>query len=469
MTGWRRLSVRLVHVNLIRAALSSVPGYLGIVVLGDDGPVWPLVIASVLGLLQALLDLVRVLTTRYQVLPDRVEMRSGWLARRRRTVARDRIRSVDTSARLLHRPFGLRVVHIGTGERESSFALDALGRRDAALLRGELLGEAVRQDADTAIATIRPAWVLYNAVRFWVVFAAVGPAFGLYWLLRVFGVDLRDLYGTLGLGPLRTAVLCVVIAYPLGIAIQAGTFLAEHWRFTLFRDGGTLVTRRGLFDTRTTQHDDRRVRGLAFKEPLVWRWLRLTETMLITTGLRAATESVLPRVPRAEARAAAAALLTDGHRPLEAPLRRHPRGALTRLLIRAVAGPVSVSGVLLAFTLSGAIPGLWWLLPLTALPLTLVLAVAGFRALGHTMAGPYLVLRRGAINRHTVALRRDAVIGWRLRQSVFQRWGGRVTIGVATPAGFYQTYDAGADQALTLIREATPELTPAAPTIGPAV
>ncbi|WP_033344331.1 PH domain-containing protein [Catenuloplanes japonicus] len=464
----RRLSLRLVWVDLIRAAATSVPGYVGIVVLGDDGPVWPLVVASVIGVLRALSDLVRLLTTRYAVHPDRVEMRSGWIARRHRTVARDRIRSVDTGARLMHRPFGLRVVHIGTGERESSFSLDALDRRDAALLRGELLGAVERPAETPAIATIRPAWVLYNAARVWAVFAVVGPAFGIYWFLRLFDVDARELYHLLG------PVWIVALAYPIGILLNAAAFLAENWRFTLFREGDTLVTRRGLFHTRTVQRDDRRVRGVAFKEPLAWRRLRLTETSLITTGLRAESGAgtLLPRLPRAEARAAAAQVLTDGHRPLEAPLRRHPRGALTSLLIRAVAGPVIVSGVLGAFTLSGAIPGPWWALPLSALPVTLLLAVAGFRALGHTMSGPYLVLRRGAVNRHTVALRRDAVVGWKLRQTVFQRWGDRMTVGVATPAGFYEAQDASVDQAMTLMNEArtfTTEVPTAVPAIGPAV
>jgi hypothetical protein len=39
----------VVAVDLVRLAMSAVPGYLGIVVLGDDGPVWPLVIASAVG------------------------------------------------------------------------------------------------------------------------------------------------------------------------------------------------------------------------------------------------------------------------------------------------------------------------------------------------------------------------------------------------------------------------------------
>ncbi|MDR7275401.1 PH domain-containing protein [Catenuloplanes atrovinosus] len=476
MSDWRRLSTRLVAVDLIRAVLSSVPGYLGIVVFGDDGPVWPLVGASVAGVLQALFDLVRVLTTRYRVLDDRVELHSGLLARRRRTVARDRIRSVDTTAKLLHRPFGLRVVRIGTGEQQSSFTLDALDHRAATGLQRDLLhqpdpdagADAVPEPEGDVIVRLRPAWVLINAVRVWAVLAAVGPVFGAYWFLRLFGVDLLDtgerIYAALGLGPVATAALVLAVAYPAGVALQAGAFLAENWRFTLVRDGHTLITRRGLLDTHTAQRDDRRVRGLAFREPLLWRPLRLTETLLITTGLRgvgeAGSATLLPRVRRAEARAVAARVLPDGHRPLEASPHRHPRGALTRRLIRAVAGPMIMSGVLFGFGLSGAIPDRWWPLPLTLLPLTLVLAVAGYRALGHAVAGPYLVLRRGALTRLTVALRRDAVIGWTLRQSLFQRWGGRITIGVSTAAGdrFYHTEDAGTDQAIAFIRQATPEL-----------
>ncbi|MDR7327210.1 MULTISPECIES: PH domain-containing protein [Catenuloplanes] len=464
---WRRLSARLVWVDLIRAALASVPGYVGIVVLGDDGPVWPLVAASVVGVLQAVLDLIRMLTTRYRVLDDRVELHSGWLARRERTVARDRIRSVDTTAKLLHRPFGLRVVRIGTGEQESSFTLEALDARSATRLQDELLhpetGIVDEPDGDV-IARLRPAWVMINAVRVWAVLAVIGPLFAGYWFLRVFGVDLLDtgarLYGALGLGPVWTTVLVVAVAYPAGVAIQAAAFLAENWRFTLTRDGGSLITRRGLLDTHTAHRDEQRVRGLAFKEPLLGRWLRITETLLITTGLRSAGDagsaSLLPRIQRPEARAIAARVLPGGHRPLEARLHRHPRGALTRRLIRAVTGPALLSAALLALP----VPGRWWLLPLALLPLTLVLAVVGYRALGHAVAGPYLVLRRGALSRLTVALRRDAVIGWTLRQSLFQRWGGRITIGVSTAAGdrFYHTEDAGTEQAIAFIRAATPDL-----------
>ena len=48
--------------------------------------------------------------TRYRITGDRVELHSGWIRRQRRSVPRDRIRTVDLTSRLEHRIFGLSVV-----------------------------------------------------------------------------------------------------------------------------------------------------------------------------------------------------------------------------------------------------------------------------------------------------------------------------------------------------------------------
>jgi len=48
----RRLSIRTFYLALVRAVLSLVPSYLGLV-LGDDGPVWVLLTGSLFGLLGA--------------------------------------------------------------------------------------------------------------------------------------------------------------------------------------------------------------------------------------------------------------------------------------------------------------------------------------------------------------------------------------------------------------------------------
>ena len=145
---------------------------------------------------------------------------------------------------------------------------------------------------------------------------------------------------------------------------------------------------------------------------------------------------------------------------MAAELLRHPRGALIRRLGWATYGPGLASAALLLFVLSGALPGWVWPLPLALIPLTLTLAVVAYRALGHAWAAPYLVVRRGALNRRTVALQERAVIGWTLRQSILQRWAGRITPGVSTAAGdrHYEVPDAGLDQALALVSAVTPGL-----------
>jgi putative membrane protein len=480
---WRRLSVRVVYVDLTRVLVALVPGYLGAVVFNDGGPFWPLVIGSCAGVLGAFADFRRWVTTRYRVTPDRVEMRSGWMVKRHRSVGRDLIRSVDSTAKTRHRLFRLRVVHIGSGQAGTSFALDALDQGHAEHLRRQLVtragpvpitdpGDGPEPEAETVIARLRWEWLPLNIVSLWAPFVVALPLFGLYWFLRPFGVDLldvaRDLLPWQSLGLFWSVVLCAAVAFPIGVAGLAGTFLLENWNLVLARVGTAphtaLVTRRGLLNTRTTQRNDERLRGLSFKEPLIWRWLRLAEISVLTTGLGqsggGSTGAILPRIKVAEARELAADVLPDGHRPMEAELLRHPRGALIRRLGWATYGPALVSGALLLFVLSGALPRWVWPLPLALVPVTLALAVAAYRALGHAWAEPYLVIRRGAMNRHTVALQERAVIGWTLRQSILQRWGGRMTAGVSTAAGerHYQAPDAGVDQALAFIAAATPLL-----------
>ena len=485
---WRRLSIRVVYLDLVRVAISLATGYLG-TVLGDD-PVWPLIAGSGAGLLGALVDLIRWRTTRYRITSRRVEMRSGWLGRKHRIVARDRIRSVDSSARLLPRLFGLRTVQVGSGESESSFKLDGLDHQHAVRLHQELMPgqapsatqesegpdsegpESEAGDPEQVIARLRREWVPLNVFTVWSVFAAASPLFGLHWLLRPVGVDLfglgRGLLGWESRGPAWNVVLVLVIAYPIGVLVTTGTFLIGYWNFELVRKGTppdtALVTRRGLLNTQTVQRTDVRLRGIAFEEPLAWRWLRLTETKVIATGLRqigeSATSGVLPRIRLGEARGLAAKILPDGSRPWETALHRHPRGALVRRLGWAVYGPALASGALLLFGLAGALPDWVWPLPLTLVALTVPAAVVAYRSLGHGLAGLYLVVRRGVLKRRTVALQRRAVIGWTLEQSMLQRWGGRMTVGVATAAGgrYYRAPDMSVEQALAFVSGATPEL-----------
>jgi putative membrane protein len=473
---WLRLDIKLFYVNAAKFTISFATG-LTSYFLYESGPVWPLLVVSGISALMTLRDLWRWLFTRYRVTPDRVERRTGLLVREERHVQRDRIRSVSSSAKLRHRLVKLRVVHIGSGEGKhfsAAFKLDALPKEMAARLRRELIPRdaAAPAEREVVIARLRWVWFWYNIFHFWAVLAGVLFLVSLYFTLQTFAVDLVDVIAGLihwaNLGTWRTIGAAVAITFVLGYFSLALDFAAKHWNFELVRttsgeDGTELRTRQGLFTTKTVHREDRRIRGVHLHEPLLWRWIRLTETKVITTGLNASlneSANILPRTPIGDARRAASFVFPDGHRPLEAPLLRHPVGAFRRRLYWATYGPAAAAGLLAWLGATGVVPRSWWPLPLLLLPLTWALAWVAYRTLGHALAGPYLVVRSGAAGRSTTVLQTRAVIGWRLRQTVFQRAGGRMTVGIPTAAGerYYRAIDVSTPQALAFVAGADPKL-----------
>ncbi|GAA0821055.1 PH domain-containing protein [Streptosporangium amethystogenes subsp. fukuiense] len=486
--GWQRLSSRVAWVDGLRFVLSLIPSFLTMFVFDRGFDAWPVLIITVIGTTVSILNLRRWLTTRYRLTVDRVEIRRGVLVRRYRSVPRDRIRTVDTTAKFRHRIAGLRVLHIASGEARTSFKLDAIPKKAAEELRDELLrdrgsadpSEDVNPENDhpapqeTVIARLSWSWVPYNVISIWSFLVA-----GLFLVsagltLQMFDVDLWEVIGNavgwedLGLGwSIAVGATGCFVVGTIGLTI---TFFKEKWNFELVRtttdDGGTaLLTRQGLFNTREVYRDDRRLRGVHISEPLLSRWMGLAETEVISTGLRwipgsDASSSILPRAPIGEARRVAVLVLGDEHRPLEAKLRAHPRAALYRRLIWALYVPGIVAGLLAWLGATGAVPERIWLVLVALMPLTCLLAFVAYRSLGHTLAGPYLVMRSGVVRRNTVVLQCRGVIGWTLSQSLLQRALGLMTIRVSTAAGArsYEIPDVAADQAVTFAHGGTPEL-----------
>lgn len=93
-------------------------------------------------------------------------------------------------------------------------------------------------------------------------------------------------------------------------------------------------------------------------------------------------------------------------------------------------------------------------------PLAVATALDAYRSLGHTLSGHYLVTRSGTVRRSTAALQRTGVIGWTVRQSLFQRRAGLLSITATTAAGggAYTAHDTDASEGLAFASEAVPGL-----------
>ncbi|PSK99201.1 putative membrane protein [Haloactinopolyspora alba] len=505
---WQRLDVRLIWVDVAQSLLSLVPAAVALVVFRVEpswGTLGPVAVIGVVGTVGAVADMLRWTFTRYRVTPDRVERRTGVVVRRHRSVRRDRIRSVDATAKLRHRVAGLRIVNIGAGQQssagESAFVLDAVRRPEAERLRGALLrtrlgdapaapsgatGEsvaatetstAVRPDGAGGVpvevfARLKPSWVVYNVFNAWAYLMALGLTWGGYWTASMFGLDAAGFVGGLAdwdaIGVAWTVVIAVLVVGAVGVVGLAANFFVENWNFELARvpgDDGTLLrTRKGLFTTREVNRDDNRMRGLQISEPVLWRWMGMADTNVVTTGLNLWSlyepTAILPRGPITVARRVAGRVLGVDPSPLEAPLTRHPRAALRRRLWWATSTAAAVTGVLAWLWLTGVVPawtlwagaGLW--------PLGLLGALVAYRALGHTVAGSYLVVRSGLMSRSTVALRRSAVSTIAIRESWLQRRLGLKTVTAMTSAGWgaYRAGDVAAEDAVAFAADAAPGL-----------
>ncbi|MFN3865922.1 MAG: PH domain-containing protein [Demequina sp.] len=488
---WGRLSARMILADLLRTVLSLTPAGIAILVVGVDpswGTLWPVVLIAVWGIIGAVADVMRWAVTRYRVTEHEVQRRTGIVTRRYRSVRRDRIRSVDTSARLLHRIAGLRVVSIGAGQQntagESAFLLDALAVADATQLQDRLLrsspvasdgdgpgGDAAPDEDTQVIATLQWRWVPYNMVTLSSYLFAVGLLWGGYWFLTMFGVDPAPwVWNTLnpdGRGWLAATLIALVVVGVIGATGMAAAFVTGYWKFELARTrsagGSHLRTRRGLLSTREVTRDESRVRGLTISEPLLWRWMAMADTNVVTTGLglwsSAQPSALVPRGPLSVARLVSAEVLGDPD-PLRQPLRPHPSQALRRRLWWATLAGAGALALVAWPVWSGAAPA--WLLwcALGVWPLALVGAVIAYRALGHALVGEYLVVRSGLTSRHHTALRRDAVSTIAVRQSVLQRRLGLASVGAMTSAGWftYQAPDLHAAEAVDFATAAAPGL-----------
>lgn len=211
---WQRLSGRIIWVDLAQIIVTQLPLLIAIWIMNvalDAGTLWPLIGLAAVGLIGAIADAVRWLVTFYRITPSYVELKTGVLFRRHRSIQRDRIRSIDTEAKLRHRVAGLRVVTIGAGQQatedEAALELDALIAADARALRQRLLTAESRRasvevgetsseepeeaDRDTPLqvfARFRPGWMVYNIFNIWAFVMAFGLVAGGTFLLGAFNI-----------------------------------------------------------------------------------------------------------------------------------------------------------------------------------------------------------------------------------------------------------------------------------------
>ncbi|MFE6610999.1 PH domain-containing protein [Amycolatopsis sp. NPDC057786] len=486
--GWSTLDKRTLAVTAVTmtgaAVGAAIPTTAAIV--GGGARFWVALVWVVAGGVVligggVLADLFYWKGVRYRVTPDRLETAFTLVFRSRKSLQRERIRNVDLTANPLHRLFGVAVVTIGTGSNESGgqgrIKLNPVSRAEAERLRADLLrrAETAETDEDAPLAELDRSWIRYAPMSFLTPTLGLAAGGGLMQISEWAGLQKGLIDWVIGLFrgiPLVVAILILLaIAMVVGLLGALGLWIEMWWNFRLDREpGGTLRVRRGLFTTRSISIEERRMRGIDLVEPLGNRISGAARVDAIATGMRRSDDkdktdyhTLLPAAPVATANRVAAAVLREPVSPTEAVrLTGHPRAARGRLLRWWVGSVVVLLAIfaLLGFLLTDVLLVIGATLGVVLLPVSVLLALDAYRNLGHGITGRYLVGRHGTVRRSTFALEREGVIGWTVKQSIFQRRKGLLTVVATTAAGggAYSVYDAGEEQGLLFAEESVPEL-----------
>ncbi|MGW2314563.1 PH domain-containing protein [Actinomadura luteofluorescens] len=375
-------------------------------------------------------------TFTYVLHEDRIEFRRALVGRSVKSIPRDRIRGVDITASLPHRLLRLAVVHIDAGADGGEGELNAVSRNEAERLRGVLLARGAPVPPRRVLGRMRRRWYLYaplSGAYLLTPFALAGSLLGtVYNLGDDLGLITRERVESLGhdvvgLPTLVVLVLAILtlIAMPVMSVIA---FTLFNWDFTVHERDGSVVAERGLLTRRSVSLERRRLRGVELADNPFERAAGVARLGALITGLGDAAQRgrLLPAAPRAAAEALAARVVGN----VPGPLAAHPQAARSRRVVRAVAPPAGV-GVLAVLAGQPWVAGACAAVAVLAVPLGL----DRYRQLGHATDGDRLTVRSGSLRRRQVVVEHSAVIGWRVRQTLFQRRLGLATLFAAVGAG----------------------------------
>ena len=462
---WQRLSPRMLLVHPVHEVLRQLPLLIGTLVLGSatGNPWWGVLVlvASVT------FGILRWFLTTYRIAPEEIQLRSGVLRRTVLSLPRNRIRSVSTDARLLHRLLGLTVLRVSTSQEargDGDFTLDGVAVEQVPRLRAVLLADslAVTQQAGTPgriLARWHPRWLRYSPLSFTglaMIAAAVGIAYqaGAPRALRdstltQSGLDVAQRVGAPAVAAAAIAVLAA------SVVLSVARSLVTYGNLVLRRDGDLLHLEHGLLRVRENTFDMRRLRGGTLREALLVRAFGGARLDAVMTGVNGAGESslLLPPCPAATAQAVLADLIANPD-AVSGPLRGHGPAATRRRWIRALAIP-AVLGIVAAVL---GVPVWAWVAWAACAVCCGLLAADRARSLGHRVSRGWLVARSGSLERHRDCIAGAGIVGWTVRQSWSQRRAGVATLIAATAAGVksYEVIDVPAELAWSIAAAASP-------------
>ncbi len=353
----------------------------------------------------------------YHIEGTTLKVNEGLFVRKKVTVPKNRVQSVDITAGVVQRIFGLVSVKVLTaGNNEAAVDLTAITNEEARLIVETLRGESIAEDGASprsaaqdlpevyaitmnqllaAGATSGQIGVILSVV--FTVFSQFDDMIDIDAIMRAFDQWAPFLANS----TLLIAVTAIVGTWLLAIL---GT-IVTYFNFTLVRKEKELVVRYGLLKTKQVSIPFNRVQAVRFSEGILRQPFGYGALYVESAGQGDEKQQssciIAPYIHVDEVNRVLSELLPElelDHHELTTP----PSRAQWRYVLRLIR-PVAVI-VALA----------WWLIPygwisVLLLPVSVLLGMAQYRTAGYMLSGDKLLLRTRSIGRTSVAIKRNRV------------------------------------------------------------
>ncbi len=378
----------------------------------------------------------------YRVEEDQLRIEHGVFIRKKRTISKHRIQSIDLSQNIIHRVFGLTKVQIETAgsDHKIDAALHAVTMEEGKYLHDQLKykKEAVTEESDNKEENIHYPERKVE-VKELLIAGSTSASFGFIIGLVALGITELESFIPDSFYNQATswvvnqaiemlifmALLFFILLWGLGILVT----LIQYWNFTITRYEKELFITRGLLEKKQMTIPLKRIQAVGIKETILRQPLGFATVYVeIASGEVSKNADVktllFPLMRKKEINSFLEKILSEYVLPEDnfTPL---PKRALPYYLFRAGVVPF-IASIVVAFS---AID--WIGIPLIATGLALILGYFQFKSTGYHLDGKQLVVQARLVNKDTTLLKHHRLQSFAVKAHFLHRYQQLASVDTA--------------------------------------
>ncbi|MFD1416443.1 PH domain-containing protein [Oceanobacillus jeddahense] len=454
MSNPKRLHPAAILFDIIQSLKQSILGILpiAIVIISNGASFYLMIgIAVIIGLiiLSSVLSWVRFT---YQLEEDQLRIERGIIIRKKRTISKHRIQSIDLSQNVIHRIFGLTKVAIETAGNDSSTdaALSAVRMEDGRMLHDELkykkhVSETEALEAEKEINTEQTKPDESNLPKRTITLKALfitgstSASFGI--LIGLFGAAFSQVESlipdqfynditrwALSLGMQIMIIFAIIVVLFLWLLSILYT-VVKDWNFTITRYEKELFITRGLLEKKQTTIPLKRIQAVGIKESPVHQLFGFARPYVeiasaTTNNSQEVNTSIFPLLRKKEFASFLSEFLPEYHYSTE-NLIHPPKKALPYYLWRSMNIP------LLAVIIVGIFFSTYIWIPIIIMFVIGILGFAAFKSAGYAIDDQQITVQARILSKDTAFIQHRRLQALKQKQHLLHRKQSLATLDMA--------------------------------------